>query len=431
MYCSSCGTKNEPDAKFCASCGTKIGNETVATAAAVAAPAASLEGALPASLVKRLVHYFLDYIIMYVAAVVIGGIVMLVDETIGGLFVILVLCGYHLFFEAVFQRTPAKFLTGTKVVMRDGTKPTFLPILGRTLARIIPFEPFSFLFYGAHPAKGWHDRLSHTLVVPAALTPEQVVAMNLEKPSEGTNHVGLVLIIIAGIIGALFVIGILASVVLASLNTAREKGQDASTKASLAGARNQAELYFDEKGSYRGLCNDLQITSLLATVEDKECYDTETAFAISAPLSTDDFYCVDSDGISRNTTSTLRGSVSCEGATADTTTSRGPLYDELKQLIEDEIGVLPQMIDDTTELTDVYVAAGDVLTYQYRLTDHAAYELEWSDMVPDMTEVLREQYCNGASLSYFRDKGVVLDWRYHDRYGSFLGAIQMSPQKCI
>ncbi len=48
------------------------------------------------------------------------------------------------------------------------------------------------------------------------------------------------------------IIGILASVVLASLNTARSKGADAAVKANLAGIRTSAELQYDtlNKGCY-------------------------------------------------------------------------------------------------------------------------------------------------------------------------------------
>ncbi len=46
------------------------------------------------------------------------------------------------------------------------------------------------------------------------------------------------------------IIGILASVVLASLNTARAKGADAATKAGLANMRAQAELYYDTNSGY-------------------------------------------------------------------------------------------------------------------------------------------------------------------------------------
>lgn len=52
------------------------------------------------------------------------------------------------------------------------------------------------------------------------------------------------------------IIGILASVVLASLNSARAKGSDAAIKANINSARAQAELYFDSQAtpSYTGLC---------------------------------------------------------------------------------------------------------------------------------------------------------------------------------
>lgn len=46
------------------------------------------------------------------------------------------------------------------------------------------------------------------------------------------------------------IIGILSSVVLASLNTARAKGADAAIKANLANIRAQAELVYDGNGCY-------------------------------------------------------------------------------------------------------------------------------------------------------------------------------------
>ena len=46
------------------------------------------------------------------------------------------------------------------------------------------------------------------------------------------------------------IIGILSSVVLASLNSARAKGADAATKSSLANMRAQAELYYDTNSGY-------------------------------------------------------------------------------------------------------------------------------------------------------------------------------------
>ena len=46
------------------------------------------------------------------------------------------------------------------------------------------------------------------------------------------------------------IIGILASVVLASLNNARAKGIDAAIKANLKTIQNQAEIYYSDNGNY-------------------------------------------------------------------------------------------------------------------------------------------------------------------------------------
>lgn len=52
------------------------------------------------------------------------------------------------------------------------------------------------------------------------------------------------------------IIGILASVVLASLNTARAKGADAAIKASLSNMRAQAEILYDNSGCYSAVLAD-------------------------------------------------------------------------------------------------------------------------------------------------------------------------------
>jgi prepilin-type N-terminal cleavage/methylation domain-containing protein len=47
------------------------------------------------------------------------------------------------------------------------------------------------------------------------------------------------------------IIGILASVILASLNTARAKAQDAKTKAELKQIQSALEMYYDKYGTYQ------------------------------------------------------------------------------------------------------------------------------------------------------------------------------------
>jgi uncharacterized RDD family membrane protein YckC len=70
---------------------------------------------------------------------------------------------YYLLAEYLFDgKTLGKMVTNTRAVTVNGEKPTFTQLIGRSFARIIPFEPFSYL--GDLP-NGWHDRLSQTIVI--------------------------------------------------------------------------------------------------------------------------------------------------------------------------------------------------------------------------------------------------------------------------
>ncbi|MBY0328578.1 prepilin-type N-terminal cleavage/methylation domain-containing protein [Patescibacteria group bacterium] len=51
------------------------------------------------------------------------------------------------------------------------------------------------------------------------------------------------------------IIGILAAVVLASLNSARDKGKVTAIKSTLKNLQSQAEIYYSDNGTYAGLCN--------------------------------------------------------------------------------------------------------------------------------------------------------------------------------
>ena len=70
---------------------------------------------------------------------------------------------YFILFESVFGKTPGKFFTRTKVIeINTKKKPTVGKTIIRTISRFIPFEIFSFL--SSRP-RGWHDRISKTMVV--------------------------------------------------------------------------------------------------------------------------------------------------------------------------------------------------------------------------------------------------------------------------
>lgn len=61
------------------------------------------------------------------------------------------------------------------------------------------------------------------------------------------------------------IIGILSSVVLASLNTARGKAANSSIKSNLAGMRAQGEIIYDSASpnSYAGLCANANVSQAL------------------------------------------------------------------------------------------------------------------------------------------------------------------------
>lgn len=118
------------------------------------------------------------------------------------------------------------------------------------------------------------------------------------------------------------IIGILSSVVLASLNTARGRGADAAIRSNLNNVRAQAELIYDTaNGTYVAVCADAGVGRALAaaaaagsgvTVAATDaassataatCQDSAGAWAMMAPLRTVPAigYCVDSTGAATTT----------------------------------------------------------------------------------------------------------------------------------
>ena len=136
------------------------------------------------------------------------------------------------------------------------------------------------------------------------------------------------------------IIGILSSVVLASLNTARNKGADAAIKSQLANARAQAELFYDTPQNYDGVCaitgtnvvgglvnaaekaygNSTVTTyadATASTYNTAQCHDGASAWAAWVPLKSSASasivaWCVDSTGASKQVTAVLAGAaVAC------------------------------------------------------------------------------------------------------------------------
>jgi uncharacterized RDD family membrane protein YckC len=133
---------------------------------------------LLASKGQRFLNFIIDLLIIYIIGITIGTTI----NIIGGLtnsygasnwvkslslienffFGLIILFFYYGFTEMYFSRTFAKYFTKTIVVRVDGSKPNTKNFMIRTVSRLNPIDPFSFL---GKTQRGWHDTLSATYVV--------------------------------------------------------------------------------------------------------------------------------------------------------------------------------------------------------------------------------------------------------------------------
>lgn len=117
------------------------------------------------------------------------------------------------------------------------------------------------------------------------------------------------------------IIGILSSVVLASLNSARSRGQDAKMKSEMQGLRAAAELYYDgNSASYANLFTgnntcasaNTQVSQYVTSIAaaspggasvGENCFSGATGYAVVAALpsapAANPFWCVNFDGDSK------------------------------------------------------------------------------------------------------------------------------------
>ncbi len=120
------------------------------------------------------------------------------------------------------------------------------------------------------------------------------------------------------------IIGVLSSVVLASVNSARTKGSDTKVRSQLALLRGPAEFYYNANNfsfSVAANCASgmfADATSLMSTYTNTAnypagtilvCQSNGTAYAVQANLGGGGYWCVDSKGISKYEAAALGGAV--------------------------------------------------------------------------------------------------------------------------
>ncbi len=112
----------------------------------------------------RFIHFIVDTIVWLLIVAILTYPLNAKDDfqmLLGYLIFFSSFIGYYSFMESKYQKTIGKFITKTKVVNENGTKPNGGNILRRTFCRLIPFDRISFIF----TPNGFHDRLSETTLI--------------------------------------------------------------------------------------------------------------------------------------------------------------------------------------------------------------------------------------------------------------------------
>ena len=154
-YCCDACSGNGVPRTLCIACGSKTG--------------AGHYGA--ASLPQRIVNLAIDTVAQFVLVIALSILmgVFVSEETLDAMPSLVLQLGvpllYYVPLEQRYGRTLGKVVSRTRVDRMGGGRPGFGRAVARSLIRVVPFEPLSFVF--AH--RGWHDEWSGTRVV--RLTP--------------------------------------------------------------------------------------------------------------------------------------------------------------------------------------------------------------------------------------------------------------------
>lgn len=143
------------------------------------------------------------------------------------------------------------------------------------------------------------------------------VKKNMKKINKGFTLIELLVV--------LAIIGILTSVVLGSLNTARAKSGNTAVKANLSGLRSQAEIVFDDNNhDYTNVCSDPNVisainaaliasgdTGTVATRCNSNTAEWAANVMLKIPEGANTYWCIDVTGEPKGEPAELGGATLC------------------------------------------------------------------------------------------------------------------------
>lgn len=290
---------------------------------------------------------------------------------------------YFIVFTNRRQATIGKRLLGLRVVSVDGSRLSLGKIILReTLGKIISvlILGIGYLMVAFTSKKqGLHDKLAGSVVI--------------SNPEERKTWAMVVAIIFAAVLPAIAILGIVASITLASLNSARAKGEDEAVKANLAIIRATAEMSYDMNGSYRNILSD---SSVVNSIRDAEAAAgakavtnvTDTAYAIYLPLKKPTppatGWCVDSTGFSQQSVS-LGTATSC---------SPGKQVENRERVTNDDISKVKSILDD---ISQGYLTGNKTLVIKHSSTE-TNYTLSSTEIDPVTSFAVNNVFQEGKNI---------------------------------
>ena len=148
----------------------------------------------PATWWKRVINFLVDYgLIGFTGSVVFNYII---EEFSGTeaynsvLYLVLLTLLFALVYFTVLEgftgRTLGKLLSGTKTMTSsDYSRPSFINSFYRSLARLVPFDVFS--FFASRPI-GWHDSFTNTIVTSSQFPYGKQKGLSADQLSEFRNR---------------------------------------------------------------------------------------------------------------------------------------------------------------------------------------------------------------------------------------------------
>lgn len=154
---------------------------------------------------------------------------------------------YYIFMTNRYQATLGKMVVGIKVVSDKAESLNLGQIILReTLGKFLSGITLGIGYIMAGFTKrkqALHDMIAKTTVI-------------YKDPNKKMSGCVITAVILACMLPIIAIIGILASIVLVSLSSAKNKAADSSTRANLSSQMASAMIYYDEKKSYNGFLPD-------------------------------------------------------------------------------------------------------------------------------------------------------------------------------